>query len=1000
MQNVSAVDEVLSRQLGLETPCFVAQLLPQLMDLVRASRRLPLGEEHAIRRGSREFLQASRELGERSLRTAHRTLRFVDPNGHDSESTAEDLKNFNIVIDSIDSVLENADSCIKEALRGDTAGSVAGGEAEDDLAGGSGSTNQVEQTRRIGGFGSIPSDKVAKPQVRWRHLIDNERTRFVPRLIVKHNAKTPLSASIVEAQRKVGLRSAGARGGAAVSAAQQPQRAAIGCDGGEPSALQTHLDALGVTRNSVSDSGSEPLHPYDDELRQLSWDSSALKPVEAQRYLRMEDTPLVWIRTVDELRQFVDEIKATCVGGEIAVDVEHHDFRSFRGFVCLIQVSTRRKDFIIDPFNIFEEMHMLNEIFSDPKIVKVLHGADRDVIWLQRDFSVFFVNMFDTGLATRALRFQGGFSLANLVLQHCGVKLDKKYQTADWRERPLSSEMEHYARMDTHYLLYCYDCVRNALLLQQTVGESGAASAAGLTATEEGVQALRTVWEKSAELARTQYAEAPFDEANTAMRLCERFGTKHKPLDTRQFSVLRALLGWRDRLSRNLDESSNFVAPDACLWRVALALPSSASRLRSTCNPLPPTMQQRAQEVVEIVSKCEGACVAATGAAAAAAIASPAFGASAPPQVASNLSLPLAVIDDDGIPPAVVTPSAPRRNWPSRTCSSMHPVVRVSTGSHQSSNDRSGASKRYSGIMSEPTLATMFDSDSSDGEEADPTSVARDKADDISGKLAFAASPPAAPPPTSAAAAPPPVVATVPAAPAQATGPYELPQAIGRKKKKRKAGAAGRTVDGGSLGRQLAAEAAQTSNNGASGGNLEAEAELFRAALMNAAADTAVAPAMSTRYIGSSQTAKSSVATASVTVDGSAQSAVQGAIPISEGGIVATGTPRLKKKRKRAAEAAGALGAVAATAAPAAAVEDPYSLGAADTPATDDPYAFLSPELATTTTVAAPTGAASPNYAVDLLADVAETSAPVGGGEPRRKKKKKSVAMPAQDPYL
>ena len=53
----------------------------------------------------------------------------------------------------------------------------------------------------------------------------------------------------------------------------------------------------------------------------------------------------------------VQEIKGTCVGSEIAVDVEHHDFRhacsglflffslivqpaqarSFRGFVCLIQ---------------------------------------------------------------------------------------------------------------------------------------------------------------------------------------------------------------------------------------------------------------------------------------------------------------------------------------------------------------------------------------------------------------------------------------------------------------------------------------------------------------------------------------------------------------------------------------------------------------------------------------------------------------------------------------
>eukprot|EP00971_Amphidinium_carterae_P168301 3334714-Amphidinium_carterae.1 len=54
------------------------------------------------------------------------------------------------------------------------------------------------------------------------------------------------------------------------------------------------------------------------------------------------------------------------VGKEIAVDVEHHDLRSYYGFVCLVQISTRNKDFIVDPFNIFAEMHMLNEVFSDP----------------------------------------------------------------------------------------------------------------------------------------------------------------------------------------------------------------------------------------------------------------------------------------------------------------------------------------------------------------------------------------------------------------------------------------------------------------------------------------------------------------------------------------------------------------------------------------------------------------------------------------------------------
>lgn len=40
------------------------------------------------------------------------------------------------------------------------------------------------------------------------------------------------------------------------------------------------------------------------------------------------------------------------------------------------------------------------------------------------------------------------------------MQADKRYQLADWRQRPLSPEMEAYARADTHYLLFIYDKMR------------------------------------------------------------------------------------------------------------------------------------------------------------------------------------------------------------------------------------------------------------------------------------------------------------------------------------------------------------------------------------------------------------------------------------------------------------------------------------------------------------------------------------------------------------
>ena len=47
-----------------------------------------------------------------------------------------------------------------------------------------------------------------------------------------------------------------------------------------------------------------------------------------------------------------------------------------------------------------------------------------------------------------------------MLRKYCRVNTDKKYQRADWRERPLSEEMLLYARMDTHYLIYIYEALK------------------------------------------------------------------------------------------------------------------------------------------------------------------------------------------------------------------------------------------------------------------------------------------------------------------------------------------------------------------------------------------------------------------------------------------------------------------------------------------------------------------------------------------------------------
>lgn len=57
---------------------------------------------------------------------------------------------------------------------------------------------------------------------------------------------------------------------------------------------------------------------------------------------------------------------------EIAIDTEHHDFRTYNGLLSLMQISTRDKDWIVDTLQPWRhKLEVLNEVFADPSIIKV-----------------------------------------------------------------------------------------------------------------------------------------------------------------------------------------------------------------------------------------------------------------------------------------------------------------------------------------------------------------------------------------------------------------------------------------------------------------------------------------------------------------------------------------------------------------------------------------------------------------------------------------------------
>ncbi|CAH9089273.1 unnamed protein product [Cuscuta europaea] len=170
----------------------------------------------------------------------------------------------------------------------------------------------------------------------------------------------------------------------------------------------------------------------------------------------------VWVETGSQLQELAEVLSGERIFG---VDVEHDSVRSFLGLTCLVQISTKREDYLVDAIALHDLMGILRPIFADPGICKVFHGADNDVLWLQRDFHIYVVNLFDTAKACHVLSKPQN-SLAYLLKTYCGVITNKQLRREDWRQRPLPEEMLHYAKKDSHYLMYIACCVYKELKIQ------------------------------------------------------------------------------------------------------------------------------------------------------------------------------------------------------------------------------------------------------------------------------------------------------------------------------------------------------------------------------------------------------------------------------------------------------------------------------------------------------------------------------------------------------
>jgi len=232
----------------------------------------------------------------------------------------------------------------------------------------------------------------------------------------------------------------------------------------------------------------------------------------------------------------------------VAFDLEADSMHNYREKVCLLQVSIPDLTVLIDPLQV-GDLESLRPVLANPQIRKIFHAGDYDLRCLSRDFGLEVRGLFDTMICAQLLG-EEKIGLNDMLTKYFAVSLDKRFQRADWSQRPLPAEMINYAAEDTRHLH------RLAALCEERLRQLG-----------------RLSWaeEEFALLEQVRFAEP-------SGPLCLRLkgaGT----LDRRQLGVLEQLLLWRETEAERRDRPTYKVMGGHELLAIARVSPASRSAL-------------------------------------------------------------------------------------------------------------------------------------------------------------------------------------------------------------------------------------------------------------------------------------------------------------------------------------------------------------------------------------------------------------------------------------
>ena len=152
---------------------------------------------------------------------------------------------------------------------------------------------------------------------------------------------------------------------------------------------------------------------------------------------------------LDDDTAFASFLKHLAGAEAYALDAEFHGENSYYPQLAVLQLATPGQVAVVDATTV--DVRPLAAVLDGPALM-VAHAGEQDLQVLLRATGTIPSRLFDTQVAAGFLGFSPP-SLAKLVADLLGVRLEKGARMSDWFKRPLTAEQVAYAAADVDHLL-------------------------------------------------------------------------------------------------------------------------------------------------------------------------------------------------------------------------------------------------------------------------------------------------------------------------------------------------------------------------------------------------------------------------------------------------------------------------------------------------------------------------------------------------------------------